>query len=93
MKRLNYLKKLQLPLLFCLTLGLAPYTPEPHIVGKLRWVMGGANGMQAMDWFDFFLHGFPWVYFVVVLAKGLSTSRFTSLFCFFWFALCMWINF
>ena len=29
-----------LPVLFCLTLGLAPFTPEPHLVGKLRWVAG-----------------------------------------------------
>ena len=48
-------------LLLCLTLGLAPYTPEPHIWGKLRWVAGGAEGMQGMDWLDLFLHGFPWI--------------------------------
>ncbi len=45
----------------CLTLGLAPYVPEPHIVGKIRWVWGGAVGMQPMDWFDLALHGLPWV--------------------------------
>ncbi len=44
----------------CLSLGLAPFTPEPHIVGKIRWIMGGAVGMGAIDWFDFLLHGFPW---------------------------------
>ena len=48
-------------ILACLTLGLAPYVPEPHIVGKLRWLMGGAAGMQPMDWFDLVLHGFPWL--------------------------------
>lgn len=45
----------------CLTLGLAPFFPEPHIVGKLKWITGGANGMQPMDWFDVLLHGFPWI--------------------------------
>lgn len=44
----------------CLTLGLAPYYPEPHIMGKIRWIMGGAKGMAAMDWFDFVFHGIPW---------------------------------
>ncbi|MBL4586851.1 MAG: hypothetical protein JKX84_07345 [Flavobacteriales bacterium] len=44
-----------------LTLGLAPFAPEPHIVGKLTWVLGGAVGMKPMDWFDFVLHGSPWV--------------------------------
>lgn len=60
-------------ILLCLTLGLAPFRPEPHIVGKIRWVMGGANGMQLMDWFDLLLHGFPWVllvgYLVTLLIK------------------------
>lgn len=48
-------------LLACLTLGLAPFSPEPHIVGKLRWVWGGAHGMGAMDWFDLLFHGTPWL--------------------------------
>jgi len=48
-------------LLLALTLGLAPYVPEPHLVGKLRWVAGGAEGMKPMDWFDLALHGVPWL--------------------------------
>lgn len=47
-------------LLLIVTLGLAPYVPEPHIWGKVKWIAGGANGMAAMDWFDFVLHGTPW---------------------------------
>ncbi len=45
----------------CLTLGLAPFYPEPHFLGKLRWVAGGAVGMGPMDWFDFVFHGLPWL--------------------------------
>lgn len=45
----------------CLLLGLAPFVPEPHLLGKLRWVAGGAIGMQPLDWFDLVWHGFPWV--------------------------------
>jgi len=48
-------------ILFCLTLGLAPFFPEPHFWGKLKWIAGGANGMQLMDWFDTLMHGFPFV--------------------------------
>lgn len=48
-------------ILLCLTLGLAPFLPEPHVFGKLRWVLGGAKGMQLMDYFDLILHGFPFV--------------------------------
>jgi hypothetical protein len=48
-------------LIFSLTLGLAPFYPEPHILGKVKWLLGGAVGMQPMDWFDLLLHGTPWL--------------------------------
>ncbi len=48
-------------LLASLTLGLAPFTPEPHVWGKIKWVAGGAKGMAGIDWFDLFLHGTPWL--------------------------------
>ena len=61
-------------LILCLTLGLAPYFPEPHVIGKLKWVARGANGMKLMDWFDLFFHGFPFVllllYFFLRLKRG-----------------------
>ncbi len=46
--------------IFSLTLGLAPWSP-PHIIGKVKWLFGGAVGMQPMDWFDLVLHGTPWI--------------------------------
>ena len=64
---MKLLKDWRFALLLVLTLGLAPYRPEPHIVGKLRWVAGGAEGMQAMDWFDLALHGLPWLLLLYVL--------------------------
>jgi hypothetical protein len=54
----------------CLTLGLAPFFPEPHIWGKIKWIMGGAVGMQPMDWFDVVLHGFPWVLLIRKIVLG-----------------------
>jgi hypothetical protein len=48
-----------------LTLGLAPFKPEPHIWGKIKWIAGGASGMKVMDWFDFALHGSPWIIFLI----------------------------
>lgn len=48
-------------ILACLTLGLAPFVPEPHIWGKLKWLAGGGVGMQPMDYFDTVLHGTPWL--------------------------------
>jgi len=44
-----------------LMLGLLPFFPEPHLIGKIRWIAGGAHGMGLMDWFDFFWHGWPWI--------------------------------
>jgi hypothetical protein len=54
-------------LLLCLTLGLAPYFPEPHILGKIKWILGGAIGMKPMDWFDVVLHGFPFLLLIRLL--------------------------
>jgi hypothetical protein len=59
-----------------LTLGLAPFFPEPHIWGKVRWIWGGAVGMQGIDWFDFFLHGTPWFFLIGILTyKGLQLAK------------------
>ena len=57
----KYLNNWKLVLGLCLTLGLAPYFPEPHIWGKINWIRGGARGMELIDWFDFVMHGLPWV--------------------------------
>jgi hypothetical protein len=64
-------KKIKSPLLASMTLGLAPFVPEPHIVGKVRWVWGGAVGMEPMDWFDFVFHGAPWVWLIVSISLAL----------------------
>ena len=51
----------KLILIGCLTLGMAPFFPEPHIWGKVKWVAGGATGMSFKDWFDILLHGLPFI--------------------------------
>jgi hypothetical protein len=58
---MNVFNNWKLVILLCLTLGLAPFFPEPHIYGKLKWMLGGAEGMTIMDWFDILLHGLPFV--------------------------------
>ncbi len=64
---MKFLNSFKVIILLCLTLGLAPYYPEPHIVGKLNWIKGGANGMQIKDWWDVLLHGFPFILLLRVL--------------------------
>lgn len=44
-----------------LTLGLAPFSPEPHVWEKLKWIWRGTEGMVWYDWFDLLLHGTPWI--------------------------------
>ncbi|WP_020604719.1 hypothetical protein [Spirosoma spitsbergense] len=61
------LNNLNLWVLVSLTLGLAPFLPEPHVVGKIRWVLGGATGMTGTDWFDLLLHLTPWLLLVRIL--------------------------
>jgi hypothetical protein len=56
---------LGVPLLLSLTLGLAPFAPEPHLFGKLRWVAGGAVGMSLVDWGDLLMHATPWLWLLV----------------------------
>jgi phage shock protein E len=53
-------------------LGLAPFTPEPHLFGKIKWVMGGAVRMTAMDWWDLLLHASP---FLLLLLSYLPTEK------------------
>jgi len=62
-------------IVLCLTLGLAPFFPEPHIWGKLKWIAGGANGMQVMDWFDTLMHGFPFVLLLRLIIVKLKSKN------------------
>ncbi|MCB9741906.1 MAG: hypothetical protein H6741_23445 [Alphaproteobacteria bacterium] len=60
-----------MPAVACVALGLAPLTPQPHIIGKLRWVAGGAVGMAAIDWLDLLMHGAPWVWLAYAVVQML----------------------
>ena len=55
----------------CLTLGLAPFMPEPHIVEKLRMLFKGTLS-RPIDWFDLLLHGTPWV---LLILKAVFTFK------------------
>jgi len=58
----------------CLTLGLAPFTPEPHIWEKLQLLFsGGLN--QGIDVFDLMLHGLPWVILFAKLMRTLTQKQ------------------
>ncbi len=62
----------------CLTLGLAPFVPEPHIVGKIKWILGGATGMTFIDWWDTIFHGAPWLVLIYFLTTDLIQKKASS---------------
>ncbi len=56
-------------IILCLTLGLAPYTPEPHVWQKLQMLLAGTLS-NPVDIFDFVLHGVPWLLLVLKAVRG-----------------------
>ena len=56
-----------------LTLGLAPFVPEPHIVEKLRMLSQGTL-RRPLDIFDLALHAAPWLVLIAKLAR-MAVSR------------------
>ena len=72
---MQFLNDWRIIILACLTLGLAPYAPEPHIWGKLKWLVGGAHGMQLMDWFDLLMHGLPFILLIRFVFLKLAQKK------------------
>ena len=56
----------------CGTLGLAPFIPEPHVWEKLKMLAAG-DLVRPIDWFDFALHGVPWL--LLAAKAGVAISR------------------
>lgn len=59
---------LNLAIIGCLTLGLAPFLPEPHIWEKLKMLAGGTL-QKPIDIFDLCLHALPWLLLLAKLAR------------------------
>ena len=60
-------------ILACATLGLAPFTPMPHMLEKFGMIVAGSP-MQAIDYFDLAFHGFPWALLVLKLYFTVTKS-------------------
>ena len=62
----------QLPLsallLIALTLGLAPFSPQPHVVEKLGMLFNGELS-KPIDIFDLLMHGTPWVLLAIKIVR------------------------
>ena len=57
--------------LVALLLGLAPFSPEPHLWEKLKMLAAGTL-VRPLDWFDMFMHGAP---FLALVLKGVRHMR------------------
>lgn len=55
-------------LLISLTLGLAPFVPEPHVWEKLKMLFAGEL-VRPVDIFDLLLHGTPWLLLLIALLR------------------------
>ena len=51
------------------TLGLAPFTPEPHIWEKLKMLAAGTL-VKPLDIFDLVFHAIPWLLGVLKLVRA-----------------------
>ncbi|MDH3632722.1 MAG: RND transporter [Gammaproteobacteria bacterium] len=69
----NLFKRIPLSLLIVLslTLGLAPFTPEPHLWEKLKMLASGRL-TELLDIFDLLLHGTPWLLLITKLFLPLT---------------------
>ena len=70
---MKWLDAFSFPLIIivCLTLGLAPFAPEPHIWQKLKMLFAGEL-VRPLDIFDLLLHSAP---FVVLELKLIRRRR------------------
>ena len=67
---MKWIDKLSWPVVIVLvaTLGLAPFSPQPHVLEKLAMLFGGTLS-RPIDIFDLVLHGAPWVLLAIKLIR------------------------
>ena len=72
---MSWLDNISFPLLIiaCLTLGLAPFFPEPHVWEKIKMLFAGELS-RPIDIFDFVLHAAPWVLLLMKVVKTAVSS-------------------
>jgi len=57
-----------------LTLGLAPFMPEPHVVEKLKMLVDGSLA-KPIDIFDLLMHGTPWILLILKTIREFILKR------------------
>lgn len=64
---------LNILILAALTLGLAPFFPEPHLWEKLKMLAAGTL-VRPIDMFDLALHAAPWLLLVAKTLRLLTKT-------------------
>ena len=68
----------RLPLVYliiaALTLGLAPFVPEPHLWEKLKMLAAGEL-TRPLDIFDLVLHATPWLLLALKLGRFIIPQK------------------
>ena len=72
---MEFLESIPIPVLvvLCLTLGLAPFVPEPHIWQKLKMLAQG-DLKKPIDIFDLLMHGAPFILLALRLLSGMKSG-------------------
>ena len=72
---MRWLNSIPLPLLIALAvwMGVAPITPEPHLIEKLR-MLGNGTLTRPLDIFDLCLHAAPLILLAVRLWRRRKSS-------------------
>lgn len=72
---MEFLESIPIPVLvvLCLTLGLAPFVPEPHIWQKLKMLAQG-DLKKPIDIFDLLMHGAPFILLALRLLGGMKSG-------------------
>ncbi|MDQ6971835.1 MAG: hypothetical protein Q9M30_04235 [Mariprofundaceae bacterium] len=72
---LNWLRCPSVPMLLiaAVLLGLAPFSPEPHLLQKARMLLQGET-LRAADIFDIFWHSWPLIWLALRLFVPTSAA-------------------
>lgn len=67
-------KNISLWAMASVTLGLAPFFPEPHIWKQILNIYHGRL-TESIDYLDLLMHGAPWVLLIVALILKFMPSK------------------
>jgi len=73
---MTWLDKIPFPTLIIIAvlLGLAPFTPQPHLLEKLQMLFAGTLS-KPIDIFDLFLHGTPLVLLAIKTVRHVTQNK------------------